>query len=176
MGTHWTWREKQFLRKNYLMLSDEDLGRRLGRGPFGIRQMRSKMGLVRPHQWRPAVDASLRSRKEAPKSVKMYRRSGNNGWTVKWWDGDRWRKMDYGRLWWWLNVGEPQPNEIIRHIDGDRMNIDPGNFQLVTLASLAKETVKLAHAAWSGAGKHWRRMEKYKQRKGTFDAREQDWL
>lgn len=175
MGPHWTHKEKSWLRKHYLKYTDAQIGKYLGRGKCGVEDMRHLMGLLRPRQYRPAVEASVKSRSRR-RSVGMHKRPNGEGWVVCWWDGDRWRKMDYGRLWWWLNVGELGRNEVIRHKDGDRMNIDPSNFEVVDKREISRQMVKLAHAAWSGAGKHWRRMEKYKKRKGTFDVREQDWL
>lgn len=175
MGPHWTYREKTWLRRNYLKYTDEEIGRRFGRGKHGVEDMRYSMGLLRPRQHRPAIEASVKSRIKK-RSVGLHKRGGNGGWVVQWWDGERWRKMDYGRLWWILNVGELGRYEVVSHKDGNRMNIDPSNFEAVDKREISRQMVKLAHKAWTGAGKHWRRMEKYKQRKGTFDAREQDWL
>ncbi len=175
MGPHWTRKEKSWLRDNYLKHTDEEIAALLGRGIHGVRDMRHEMRLLRPRQYRPGVEASVKNRKMT-RNVRLQRRAQNAGWVVSWWDGDRRRKMDYGRLWWLLNVGDLLPHQVVRHKDGNRMNIDPSNFYVVDKREISRQTVKAAHAAWTGAGKHWRRMDKHKWRRGDFNPREQDWL
>lgn len=179
MGPHWTAKEKSWLRENYLMHDDEVLGKRLGRSRLGVRRMRHDMGLLRPRQWMPAVKASLKVRR---RNVSLIKRYDGAGYEVEWWDGNRRRRMMYGRAWWLLNVGPLEEDDVVVHKDGDRYNIDPSNFAVVKRSEISMAAIRKAQESFSKAGRHWRRMEKHSHKakrnreQGVFNTHEQEWL